>query len=145
MPFFFFGKTFRRDTRVLNPPFSRYFDEHLGVKKDSGQADKQFFDLFPPETVALAEHRMAPTDVPPVAFMETQHQKLGQPVNASIERLARRAYYACVAELDMRIGRILDALESTGLANETLVVLHSDHGWSFFVYSDNFDVVNVRH
>merc|ERR1712159_105905 len=32
--------------------------------------------------------------------------------------------------MDHQIGRVLSALEDAGLANDTLVVLHSDHGWS---------------
>jgi len=45
-------------------------------------------------------------------------------------KAARLFYHAAVAWTDFQIGRVLDALDSTGLANDTLVVLHSDHGWS---------------
>ena len=41
---------------------------------------------------------------------------------------ARTAYYGLVAGLDRMIGRILAALEATGLARNTLVIYASDHG-----------------
>lgn len=52
-------------------------------------------------------------------------------------RVMRAYYYACVSHVDAEIGRILDQLESTGLAGNTLVVFTADHGeylgdhWSF--------------
>lgn len=38
-------------------------------------------------------------------------------------------YYACVSFVDAQIGRLLKALEDTGLRENTIVVLWSDHGW----------------
>ena len=38
-------------------------------------------------------------------------------------------YYACVSYVDAQIGRLLSALEEEGLADNTIVVLWSDHGW----------------
>lgn len=43
-------------------------------------------------------------------------------------RLHRREYYALVTHLDLQIGRILDALERSGKAGETVVIFTSDHG-----------------
>ena len=37
-------------------------------------------------------------------------------------------YYAAVQEVDHHIGRVLDALDASGLAGNTLVVFTSDHG-----------------
>jgi len=38
-------------------------------------------------------------------------------------------YYACVSFVDAQIGRILAALDELGMADNTIVVLCSDHGW----------------
>ena len=43
-------------------------------------------------------------------------------------------YYACVSYVDAQIGRLLSALEEEGLADNTIVVLWSDHGWKFGEY-----------
>ncbi len=40
-----------------------------------------------------------------------------------------QAYLACVAAVDEHIGKILDALDRSGLADNTIVIVTSDHGW----------------
>lgn len=42
---------------------------------------------------------------------------------------ARRAYLACVRYVDRQIGAVLEALESEGLSESTIVVIWGDHGW----------------
>ena len=42
-----------------------------------------------------------------------------------------RNYYAMTANLDWNIGRILQAVDKTGLADDTLIVFTSDHGEMF--------------
>ena len=41
----------------------------------------------------------------------------------------RRHYAACVSYADALVGRLLDKLEASGAADETIVVLWGDHGW----------------
>ncbi len=43
-------------------------------------------------------------------------------------RRVRRAYYALVSYVDQKVGQLLDALEETGYADNTLVIFTSDHG-----------------
>ena len=43
-------------------------------------------------------------------------------------RLARQGYYGMVSEVDHHVGRMLDALDELGIAEETIVVFTSDHG-----------------
>ncbi len=40
-----------------------------------------------------------------------------------------RAYLASTSFVDSQVGRVLDALEASGQAGKTVVVLLSDHGW----------------
>ena len=47
---------------------------------------------------------------------------------AQLVRNARRAYYGSMSFVDDEIGRILDALESVGMADDTVIMLTSDHG-----------------
>ena len=41
-------------------------------------------------------------------------------------------YDSCVAQFDDEVGRLTKALEESGLARDTIVVLYSDHGMEFF-------------
>ena len=43
-------------------------------------------------------------------------------------------YYACVSYVDAQIGRLLAALEEEGIADNTIVVLWSDHGYKLGEY-----------
>ena len=52
-----------------------------------------------------------------------------RPLDEDAQIAARRAYLACVRYTDRQVGRVLDALDELGLAENTLVVLWSDHGW----------------
>ncbi len=54
-------------------------------------------------------------------------------------------YHACVSYTDAHIGRLLDTLDDSGLADNTIVVLWGDHGWKLGDHSSwckhtNFEV-----
>ncbi len=51
------------------------------------------------------------------------------PLAEDDQQNARRAYLACVRYIDRQIGKVLDKLEETGLADNTIVVFWGDHGW----------------
>jgi choline-sulfatase len=93
-------------------------------------APKKYFDMYPPGEIV----------VPPVpdGYLDT----LPEPARRSISRkkeqfnladdLARQAiqaYFASITFADDQLGRILDALDSTGLTENTIVLFTSDHGY----------------
>jgi len=93
-------------------------------------APKKYFDMYPLNKIVVPA-------VPP-GYLET----LPTPARQSLTRipdqvnlpnqLARRAiqaYYASITFADAQVGRVLDALKSTGLAENTIVVFTSDHGY----------------
>ena len=92
-------------------------------------APKKYFDLYPLEKIQLpAAPPNARADIPPAAFAHnnsTPHYGL----DALTLRTALQAYYASVSFVDAQIGRVLDALDRLGLAQNTIVVLWSDHGY----------------
>lgn len=45
------------------------------------------------------------------------------------QRMAIGAYYACVSYVDAQLGKVLDALERVGHADDTIVIFTSDHGY----------------
>ena len=52
-----------------------------------------------------------------------------QRVSDAVARRLMHAYYASVSFVDTQIGRLLKTLDEEGLADNTLIVLWSDHGW----------------
>jgi arylsulfatase A-like enzyme len=69
-------------------------------------------------------------DTLPAAARKTITRKREQ-VNLkdSLARQAIQAYYASITFADAQVGRILETLDRTGLAKNTVVVFTSDHGY----------------
>ncbi len=85
-----------------------------------------FFAPYPIEGIEVPEITQAHlSQIPEAAF----NKRLW--VDHSPKSLAwfKRAYYATVTYVDSQIGRLLDAVDELGLADNTIVVLWSDHGW----------------
>jgi iduronate 2-sulfatase len=85
----------------------------------------------PPEGIATARYGTLDASVPPIAWHPTAlavNPYVALPRAAA--QLERRQYYASVSWVDRQIGSVLAALEASGLAADTAVVLHADHGWS---------------
>jgi len=56
------------------------------------------------------------------------------------------ADYAAVSWADAATGKILDELDSLDLTSNTMVVLHSDHGWHLGEYVSSLALVHaLRH
>ena len=53
---------------------------------------------------------------------------LTPPLDEERIRIARAAYFALCEHFDKQVGKVVDALDETGLAENTLVVYTSDHG-----------------
>ncbi len=49
-------------------------------------------------------------------------------LNESRVRAARRAYYGAISYIDDQVGRLIAALKSAGLEEDTIVILTGDHG-----------------
>ncbi len=52
------------------------------------------------------------------------------PLPDSLALKLRHGYYAATSYTDAQIGLLLDALDSLGLAENTIVILWGDHGWN---------------
>jgi arylsulfatase A-like enzyme len=52
-----------------------------------------------------------------------------QEFDNAYEKQLLHGYYACVSYVDVMVGRVLEALDETGLAKNTIVVLWGDRGW----------------
>lgn len=93
---------------------------------------RRFFDLYDSLQIELPDSTFEDlTDLPQFALDYTQKARKGhQEIVAYGKREeAIRFYLAAVSFLDWEIGRILDSLEKSQYADNTIIVLWSDHGF----------------
>ncbi len=57
------------------------------------------------------------------------HKKEHALLNDDLRQQAKQAYYASIEFMDAQVGYVLNALERNGLADNTIVVFTSDHGY----------------
>ncbi|MEL6675629.1 MAG: sulfatase [Bacteroidota bacterium] len=62
-------------------------------------------------------------------FMKYQRWDKDPYQDSAFVEAVRRHYAACVSYADAQIGKVLAALEKSGAAENTIVVLWGDHGW----------------
>ncbi|MGH9831571.1 MAG: sulfatase [Blastocatellia bacterium] len=90
-------------------------------------APKKYFDLYPLEKIAAPQFSPSELANFPPAAIWTNPPHFG--VNEQQQREAIQAYYASISFLDANVGRLLDALDRLKLADNTLIVFWSDHGY----------------
>ena len=94
-------------------------------------APKHYFDKFPPERITLPNvNENDLDDIPPagvkMAKPQGDHKKVTESDNW---RKAVSGYLSCINFTDTNVGRLLNALEKSEYAGNTIVVLWGDHGW----------------
>ena len=94
---------------------------------------QKWWDMFPEESLQLPEILRGDRDDTP-RFSWYLHWKLPEPRLKFLEEADEwknltRAYLASTTFVDHQIGKLLDALERNGYADNTIIVLWSDHGW----------------
>lgn len=104
-------------------------------------APKQYWDLYAPGQLPLITDGQVNSDTPPYALSDSYElthyvDQIDFPkpwderrISAATARELMHGYYACVSYVDAQIGRILDTLDQEGLAEDTMIILWSDHGW----------------
>ena len=90
---------------------------------------QEYFDLYPPESVPLPRCWTPDTwSSHPAMQWKRRMQAIEEPFDETTLRRAIAAYYGMVTFLDDQVGRVLRALEESGLAATTRVVYSTDHG-----------------
>lgn len=96
-------------------------------------ATQQWFDLYPDDDSVLPKILETDRDDTP-DFSWYIHWSLPEPRLKWLReknqwRNLVRSYLACTSFVDAQIGRLLDALDEAGLAENTIVVVWGDHGY----------------
>ncbi|MFT5883607.1 MAG: iduronate 2-sulfatase [Arcticibacterium sp.] len=94
---------------------------------------QKWFDMHPLDSIKTRPYRADDLDdVPPVA-LQINDLPMMPSTDWAIESgewpKIIQAYLACISFVDYEIGRLLDALESSEYADNTVIVLWSDHGY----------------
>jgi len=102
-------------------------------------APKKYADLYSANDVRLAEFQKMPEGAPKDHFQDSWELKngsyagykeyQGKELPEEEQRKLVHGYMACVSYIDAQVGKLLDALESEGVAENTIVVFWGDHGW----------------
>ncbi len=111
-----------------------FFKPHLPFN-----APARYWDLYDESRLPLTPVPDIPEGVNPASLHNSgefnayrageEHPSLEHPVSDAYARRLRHAYFAAVSYVDAQAGKVLAALDSLGLAGNTVVVVWGDHGW----------------
>jgi iduronate 2-sulfatase len=89
---------------------------------------KSYFDQYPVSEISVVEHvKEDQADIPPAGL--GSYKKEQDALTDDLRRQCRQAYYASISFMDAQVGRVVDALDRLGLADNTIIVFTSDHGY----------------
>jgi choline-sulfatase len=90
-------------------------------------APSTYFDLYPRDKIEPVLERPGDRDdIPIAALADRPHQR---ELTIDQRKEIIQAYYASISLMDAQVGRLLDALDRLKLADSTIVVFISDHGY----------------
>jgi arylsulfatase A-like enzyme len=93
-------------------------------------APKKYFEMYDKSQVVVPKVPEGYWDtIPEPAAQSLRKTKNQINLPEDTARSAIHAYYATFSFLDAQVGRVLDALESLGLRDNTVVLFTSDHGY----------------
>ena len=98
-------------------------------------APKKYWDMHKRSAFPLPARKTGPDGAPPYAGKTlgelNNYEPIPQnpPLTDDTQRTLIHGYYAATSFMDAQVGRVLDALSTTGLADKTIIVLWGDNGW----------------
>ena len=91
-------------------------------------APKPYFDRYPVAQMPVVQGvKEDQADVPTAALASAKREQ--DAMTDQQRREALQAYYASISFMDANVGRVVDALDRLGLAESTVIVFTSDHGY----------------
>ncbi len=91
-------------------------------------APKAYFDRYPHEQIELPPKIAGDQDDIPRAGINYK-TSANMKMDVTRQKKAVAGYYASVSFMDAQVGKVLDALDTAGLADSTIVIFTSDHGY----------------
>jgi arylsulfatase A-like enzyme len=110
-------------------PFFMYLA--FNAPHDPRQSPKEYVDRYPLDRIKVPQNFLPeyPQKEEMGAGKGLRDEKLAPfPRDENAIKVNRQEYYAIITHMDAQIGRILDALEKSGKADNTWIFFTSDHG-----------------
>ena len=123
------GVDFIEDAKKDVRPFFMYLA--FNAPHDPRQAPKEYVDRYPLDRIKIPDNFMSeyPYKDDIGCSAKLRDEKLGPfPRTEHAVKVHRQEYYAIITHMDEQIGRILDALNASGQADNTYVFFTADHG-----------------
>ncbi len=117
---------------LLQKEYDKPFFIACGIQKPhlNWHVPRKYFENFDAETVALPRvNENDLEDVPPIGRKFSNEKTNAKIQKAGKWREAVAAYLATVHFVDALVGRLVDALDKSRYAENTVVVFWGDHGW----------------
>jgi len=125
------------DLKNKNRPFFLgvgFFKPHLPFN-----APKKYWDLYNSADMPLAPNPFIPKNVSKASLQQSgefnsyqltdEKVSLSKPLSDKYSKKLTHGYYAAISYVDAQIGKVLDAIETLNLKENTIVVIWGDHGW----------------
>ncbi len=102
-------------------------------------APQKYWELYDRDKMPLAEFQKHASNTIEIPYHNNGELRsytdiegatsVNDPLEVAKQKELIHGYYACVSYIDTQLGKVLDALESNGLKENTAIVLWGDHGW----------------
>ncbi|MEM8736875.1 MAG: sulfatase [Planctomycetota bacterium] len=115
-------------------------------------APQKYWDLYDRDAIEVPS-RAEPEGVPEYSLVPAWYEmrQYGdvprdrkQDLNDKKTKEFIHGYYACISFVDAQVGRIMEELEAQGLADNTIVIVWSDHGFKLGDYGDWSKYTNME-
>jgi arylsulfatase A-like enzyme len=109
-------------------PFFMYLA--FNASHDPRQAPKEYIDMYPLDSIKVPENFLAEYPyADAICGKQLRDERLmPYPRTEYAVKVNRQEYYATITYMDHHIGRMLDALEASGRADNTYIIFTADHG-----------------
>lgn len=128
------GRVAAEAVRVLNEIRNKPFFLAVGFWKPHApfNAPKKYWDMYDRDKLPKLDSNR-PVGAPEIAFHDSR-EILGiapNQINLTEEQMAeiRHGYFANISYLDAQLGKVLDALQNSGVADHTIITFAGDHGY----------------
>lgn len=89
---------------------------------------EKYFGMFPKDKMPVVQGvKEDQADIPAAGL--ASYKKEQDKLTDELRRECRQAYLASISFMDAQVGRVVDTLDRLGLADNTIIVFTSDHGY----------------